>query len=135
MPEQTTDARSGNEAAFTWKVDGMDCASCVGKIQTALAKLPGVLDVRASVMTETLTAAVDQTRTSSEEIEARVAGLGYTLTRQLPAPSNRGAGSEEPDHPHADARSGGHVHRPDPDLRAEVLSALANAVVLLVLTI
>lgn len=123
MPKQTEEARSENEAAFTWKVDGMDCASCVGKIQTALAKLPGVTDIRASVMTETLTATLDQNRTTFEEVEARVAGLGYTLTRKHSPTSHRTTGSEDPRYPHADAGTGGHAHRPDPDLQAAGSSA------------
>lgn len=127
MPEQTTHARSGNGATFTWKVEGMDCASCVGKIQTSLAKLPGITDVRASVMTETLTATLDQTRTSFEEIESRVAGLGYTLTRNLPPTSNRDAGSEEPGHAHADAGLGGHEHEPASGTRATTPPAQTHA--------
>ena len=118
MPEQTTHAKSGNGVTFTWKVEGMDCASCVGKIQTALAKVPGITDVRASVMTETLTATLDQTRTSFEEIEKRVAGLGYTLTRKLPTSSDRDARSEEPGHPHENAWLDSHAHGPASGTRA-----------------
>ena len=45
MLEQTTDTAHENGSAFAWKVEGMDCGSCVAKIQTALGKLPGVPDV------------------------------------------------------------------------------------------
>ena len=96
----------------------MDCASYAGKIQTALAKLPGITDVRAPVMTETLKATLNQTRTSVEEIKKRVAGLGYTLTRKRPPISNRDAGSEEPGHSHADTWLGGHEHEPASGTRA-----------------
>lgn len=113
MLEHSVDTRSGGGPALTWKVDGMDCASCVGKIHTALAKLPGVTDVRASTITETLTAVVDQTRTSSEEIEARVAGLGYTLTRKVPPSSIGELGSVELGCPHADVRADAHEHMLD----------------------
>lgn len=84
MTGHSADAARKNGTTFTWKVEGMDCASCVGKIQTALARLPGVSDVRASTITETLTATIDQTQISSATVEKRVAGLGYTLTRKLP---------------------------------------------------
>ena len=113
MPENTADAASGNGSTFTWKVDGMDCASCVGKIRTALAKLPGVTEVRASTMTETLTATVDQTRTSSVDVETRVAGLGYTLTRKLPPSSSPSPGREGSDLRESAAIRDGHEHRSD----------------------
>ena len=68
MPEHDADTACESGSAFAWKVDVMDCASCVAKIQTALGKLPGVTEVRASTMTETLSATVDQTKTSPDEI-------------------------------------------------------------------
>jgi copper chaperone CopZ len=82
MLEQTTDTAHENGSALAWRVEGMDCASCVAKIQTALGKLPGVTEVWASTMTETLSATVGQTKSSLDEIETRVARLGYTLTRR-----------------------------------------------------
>lgn len=117
MPKHTADAASRTGSALTWKVDGMDCASCVGKIQTALAKLPGVTDVRASTITETLTAMIDETRTASEEVEKRVSGLGYALTRQLPS-ANPNSRRNKPGHQHADSVRDGHDHTPNPDTQA-----------------
>ncbi|MAS13587.1 MAG: hypothetical protein CMH69_09800, partial [Nitratireductor sp.] len=46
------DDRAAN--THSWTVGGMDCASCANKIRTALERLPGVSDVRVSVMSETL---------------------------------------------------------------------------------
>ena len=43
-----------------FRVEGMDCASCANKIRTALERLPGVSDVRVSVMSETLALALDE---------------------------------------------------------------------------
>jgi Cd2+/Zn2+-exporting ATPase len=98
MPEHDTDTARESGSAFAWKVGGMDCASCVAKIQTALGKLPGVTEVRASTMTETLSATVDQTKTSPDEIETRVAGLGYTLTRKQAPPVIRDPRLGQADH-------------------------------------
>ena len=70
-------ARSAPEI-LSWKVGGMDCASCAATIRGALERLPGVSDVRLSVMSETLTLALDESLTGRETIEKRVAGLGYT---------------------------------------------------------
>ena len=35
---------------------GMDCGSCVAKVEAAASRLPGVRDVSANLMAETLTA-------------------------------------------------------------------------------
>ena len=32
--------------ALRYKVKGMDCPTCAGKIETAVSRLPGVTDVR-----------------------------------------------------------------------------------------
>lgn len=37
-----------------YHIEGMDCASCVGKIETALARMPGVSDVQLNFATEKL---------------------------------------------------------------------------------
>ena len=51
-----------------WKIEGMDCASCVAKIQTAVGKLPGVADIKLSTMSEILSVTVDEMQTSPEEV-------------------------------------------------------------------
>ena len=40
----------------TWRVTGMDCASCVAKVEKAVSRLPGVQDIQVNLMAETLTA-------------------------------------------------------------------------------
>ena len=37
-----------------YHIEGMDCASCIGKIETALKRMPGVSDVELNFATETL---------------------------------------------------------------------------------
>lgn len=76
---------------LSWKVGGMDCASCAAKIRGAVERLPGVSDVRLSVMSETLTLALDESRTRRDAIEKRVASLGYTTA---PASAPRAATPE-----------------------------------------
>ncbi|AOG04226.1 heavy metal translocating P-type ATPase [Bosea sp. RAC05] len=73
----TSDTKLQN---LSWKVGGMDCASCAATIRGAVERLPGVSDVKLSVMSETLALALDESQTKREAIEKRVAGLGYTLT-------------------------------------------------------
>ena len=38
-----------------YHIEGMDCASCIGKIETALARMPGVSDVQLNFATQSLT--------------------------------------------------------------------------------
>lgn len=62
---------------FTWHVEGMDCASCVAKIDGALQKMPGVSEVAVNLMAERLTLQLDTRLTQPEAIERKVASLGY----------------------------------------------------------
>ena len=68
--------------SIAWRIEGMDCASCVAKIQTAVGKLPGVSDIKLSTMTEILSVTIDETQTSPEEVEKRISALGYSATRK-----------------------------------------------------
>lgn len=97
------DDRAAN--THSWTVGGMDCASCANKIRTALERLPGVSDVRVSVMSETLALALDEGRTERGKVERTVEKLGYTVsTRQNP-------GALESDGPAAGACCGGQGRR------------------------
>jgi len=40
---------------LAWRVEGMDCASCVAKVRTAVERLPGILGVEVNLMAERLT--------------------------------------------------------------------------------
>jgi Cd2+/Zn2+-exporting ATPase len=63
---------------LSWKVGGMDCANCAATIRGAVERMPGVSEVKLSVMSETLTLALDETQTTRAAIEKRVASLGYS---------------------------------------------------------
>ncbi len=65
-------------------IEGMDCAACALKIETAMNRLPGVSDVNVSVMSGTLALNVDEERTSRGTIEAKIAGLGYKPVGGVP---------------------------------------------------
>lgn len=113
---------------LSWKVGGMDCASCAAKIRGAVERLPGVSDVKLSVMSETLTLALDAGATTPEAIEKRVNGLGYT-TAALAAPTVEHSAAKQDDcgcghdhgdhahdhgkHEHGDACGSGHAHDHD----------------------
>lgn len=116
---------------LSWQVTGMDCASCAAKIRSAVERLPGVSDVRLSVMSETLSLSLAAGGTTAAEVERRVAGLGYALAPAKPAAAapmpessscgcghghgheagNRHASQDGHDHAHDHSREGhGQAH-------------------------
>ncbi len=114
-----------------FRVDGMDCASCVGKIETALGRLGGISDVSVNFTTETLTLARDaSSKTTAKDIAKKIRSLGFDVT-ELPAgalpsePLPRAAahdqhghhggcsGDHHHDHQHDDHGGSGHAHSHD----------------------
>jgi len=67
------------ELQHAWTVGGMDCAGCAAKIRGAVERKSGVSDVRISIVSETLTLALDERQTPASKIEDTVRGLGYTI--------------------------------------------------------
>lgn len=62
---------------YIWQVDGMDCPSCVRKIETALAQLEEVSSARIVFATQKLI--VQSNSTQTQRIEQQVARLGFQL--------------------------------------------------------
>ncbi|WP_332680730.1 heavy metal translocating P-type ATPase [Bosea sp. (in: a-proteobacteria)] len=99
---------------LSWKVGGMDCAGCAAKIRGAVERLPGVDEVKLSIMSETLTLSLDESKTKPEAIEKRVGSLGYTTSAL--APAKQAGSSESAGGPHqapGDACCGGHDRKHD----------------------
>ncbi len=69
-----------------FRVDGMDCASCAAKIDTAVRRMPGVDDVSVSVTAGTMTVSHNES-SNLMAIGKKVTGLGYTV-EQLAARSS-----------------------------------------------
>lgn len=92
-----------------YRVDGMDCASCAAKIDTAVRRVPGVEDVSVSATAGTMTVHHVDDAAIAPAIAKRVTGLGYKLTlipgRSTPQTSDP-CGSDH-DHDHEDH---GHDH-------------------------
>jgi Zn2+/Cd2+-exporting ATPase len=80
-----TRAAESDPKSLSWKVGGMDCASCAAKIRGAVERFPGVSDVKLSIMSETLSLSLDEDKTKREAIEKRVTSLGYTTAALTPA--------------------------------------------------
>ena len=65
-------------SSYKLRIEGMDCAACALKIETALQRLPGVADINVSFTAGTLALQVDEDRTALRTIEEKVRTLGFT---------------------------------------------------------
>lgn len=64
--------------SYKMHVEGMDCASCASKIETALKRLPGVSDIEVNPTTGLLRLDLDEDRTRLADVTSRIRMLGYT---------------------------------------------------------
>ena len=64
-------------ATLEYRLESMDCPSCVRKIETAMERTPGASNARANLTTGTLTVTLDETRTPRAELERTLRGLGH----------------------------------------------------------
>jgi Cu+-exporting ATPase len=69
--------------ARTFKVSGMHCAGCVGKIEAAVAELPGVVRVAVSLEPGLARVEFDGTRVRPESITQVIEHLGYQAEARL----------------------------------------------------
>lgn len=76
---------------FKLQINGMDCASCAIKVETAVKRLPGVSNIEVNAGSGMLSLHLDEDRTAPSEIAARVKALGYTPLE---------AGDTKPGHHH-----------------------------------
>nr|WP_314075138.1 heavy metal translocating P-type ATPase [uncultured Roseococcus sp.] len=84
---------------LVWRVEGMDCGSCVASLTRALEKMPGIADIEVNLMAERLTASLSTAR--PEEVERQVAALGFTATA-LSAASPEAPAQAHSHHDHDD---------------------------------
>jgi Cd2+/Zn2+-exporting ATPase len=102
---------------LVWRVQGMDCASCVAKVEKAVRRLDGISDVRVNLMAERLTVSRSAAGATPEAVESQVSALGYRASR-LDEMAAGGTGHAESggcsdDHDHAGhvaAIDQGHTH-------------------------
>ncbi|WP_336083444.1 heavy metal translocating P-type ATPase [Thalassospira sp. CH_XMU1448-2] len=80
--------KGGAVSHYHWQVSGMDCGSCVAKIETALGKVDGVSCVDVSMMRETVTLGIDDAHTDSRNnITTMLTKLGYPA-QEKPVPGS-----------------------------------------------
>ncbi|MBX6741109.1 MAG: cadmium-translocating P-type ATPase [Acetobacteraceae bacterium] len=92
----------------------MDCASCVAKVEGALARMPGISAIEVNLMAERLALRLDPAAgpsTTPEAVERQLAALGHPATRlpQRDAPAAHAA-REEAAEDHARGEPPIHAH-------------------------
>ncbi|WP_213894166.1 cadmium family heavy metal-translocating P-type ATPase, partial [Raoultella ornithinolytica] len=82
--DNAADSEGLNEARYRWLVEGMDCAACARKVETAVRQVPGVNQVQVLFATEKLLVNADaDIRTA---VESAVRAAGYTLRDESAPP-------------------------------------------------
>ncbi|WP_238254949.1 heavy-metal-associated domain-containing protein, partial [Methylorubrum podarium] len=76
-PADTLSPSAPGAQALRYRVRGMDCPTCAGKIETAVSRLPGVADVRVNYGSQILDLALDEAATPRTDLEGRIERLGY----------------------------------------------------------
>jgi P-type Cu+ transporter len=78
---ETTDEKE-RMARITIPVVGMTCASCVGRVERAVEKVPGVLDVTVNLGTEKSTVEYLAGEVDVGTLERAIEGAGYGVVRE-----------------------------------------------------
>lgn len=103
-----------------FRVEGMDCASCASKIDTAVRRMPGVSDVSVSVTAGTMRVRHNAT-SDLDAIRRKVSGLGYGVT---PADADAEKPAAEHDHRPGCDHDHGHGHDHGPAAKAAAVEGL-----------
>src|SRR5262245_3980900 len=70
----------------SFPITGMTCASCVRRVERAIAKVPGVDNVAVNLAAERATVAYDPNQTNLTKIAEAVRGAGYDVEDLPPEP-------------------------------------------------
>ncbi len=92
---------------YKFHVTGMDCASCVDKIERAVKKIAGASDVRMGLQSQTLTVRLDGADKAAD-VETAVKKLGYGVSQKDIKAGPDGHGEGDGPHPsdHGEAIEG-----------------------------
>ena len=92
-----------------YHIEGMDCASCIGKIETALARMPGVSDVQLNFATQSLTLSLlADGATQADDVEKTIKRLGFGISART-TPSNNDTNNQPTVQPWWQTRKGKQV--------------------------
>ena len=112
-PKPTAPAPDSSPTAtpeLAYFVEGMDCASCVQKVEAVMARLPGAADVKTSFTRQTLKLRLDETQTPRDTVERNLRALGYVPTPLTTSAPTSAREAEHGDHNHAGHDHAGHDH-------------------------
>jgi P-type Cu+ transporter len=79
----------------TFGVTGMTCASCLGRVEGALRKVPGVVEVSANLANEKATVGYIAGEVGARDLEKAVEGAGYGVVREDEGSSAEGSRERE----------------------------------------
>lgn len=69
----------GQMSKVIMQLDGLSCPSCMQKIQGAVAKQPGVAEVKVLFNAAKLKADFDNSQVNADQLAATVSDLGYEV--------------------------------------------------------
>ena len=102
VPDARLAVRAIEEAGYTVReavtelaVEEMTCASCVGRVEKALARIPGVLEASVNLATERARVRHLAGAVSTADLEAAIEQAGYTPRRLGAETANEGDQDEE----------------------------------------
>ncbi len=85
--EPTKSSTSAGERQLTMAIEGMTCASCVRRVETALSKTAGVSSAAVNLATEEATVHFDPQVVSLDSLQKAVTDAGYGVaTAELSLP-------------------------------------------------
>ena len=86
-----------------YRIEGMDCASCASKIDTAVRRIDGVSDVAVSVTAGTMMVQ-HNAKSDLTALQKKVTGLGYSIAplTSKPSPTHSPQNDDHTGHDHAD---------------------------------
>src|SRR5918992_1656793 len=84
-----------DEKTLTIPVTGMTCASCVGRVERALKKVPGVLGASVNLANEKATVRYLAGEVEPRDLEKAVEGAGYGVVWEDEAEASDGDAHEK----------------------------------------
>jgi Zn2+/Cd2+-exporting ATPase len=95
----------------SFKIEGMDCASCAKTVEGAVCRMPGVSDYKLNYMAEKLEVAYNPQETTHQDFATKIEPLGYkvrVLNGTVSSVADSSLRADDPDHNHV-----GHSHAAD----------------------
>ena len=77
--DQAPEPMTSKDSRLSWKISGMDCPSCAGKIETAVKEVEGVHQARVAFATERLIVMTDDSAATRKRILKAVNDAGFSI--------------------------------------------------------